>query len=635
VYLKEKGKDMRNFIILILIFLFHNITVQSQNCGFDSGNMGDWKLSNGQFSKNGTTPIYSGENSGTIGTGHIITKKSNGNDSKITDEKIPMVAPGSEYSVRFGSINGGGSFFRLTKSFTVNQENTLFQYKFAVILQDDATGHASYQKPGFNVRIFDNNGNNVICSFYDVQLQSGVTSQGFKKQGFFEYRNWTTVAIDLRNYVGQNLTVEATVHGCTEKNHFGYAYFYANCLKSEVQPESGCADGNGDLSLEAPEGFENYLWNTGESTRTIKVHASLGTQFSVKLSPYNSLNQSCNLQMNYTVKKTDIPLVTDKSICIGESFAYRKKTYNTTGTFTEIIKNSAFCDSVITLNLKVNPINYITKNINLCEGEQLNFKGNIYNSTGQYFKTVSSVDACDSIFTINLKITPFPRITKDFSLCEGEKAKVGDSTYSKSGNYITTIRRIGLCDSIVTSNLTYENDFTISTIPSEINIEKGEKTELKVVVQPAGSYTFSWTPKETLSCNICANTVAEPTSTTRYFVNVSRTNSRCFKKTDIKVNVISGVFVPTAFTPNGDSVNDIFYIVGSKSVRIIKEIIIYNRWGELIFRDSNFLVTDSSHGWDGIYQGKTLNPDIFTYKIIAEMKNGEVNDFSGAFTLLR
>ena len=63
--------------------------------------------------------------------------------------------------------------------------------------------------------------------------------------------------------------------------------------------------------------------------------------------------------------------------------------------------------------------------------------------------------------------------------------------------------------------------------------------------------------------------------------------------------------------------------------------LIYDRWGELMFRDANFITADVSHGWDGNYRGKTLNPDIFTYRIIAEMKNGEVNDFTGAFTLLR
>jgi hypothetical protein len=326
---------MKKFTILIILCSFNNITVQSQNCGFESGTTADWKLSNGKLTDNGATPIYSSEVTGTVGTGHIITKKNNGNDPKIYSEEIPMVAPESDYSVRFGDINLGGSFFRLAKSFTITQENTLFQYKFAVVLQDDASGHASYQKPGFGVKILDSNGNNITCSFYDVQLKSSstVSVDGFKKQGDLEYRNWTTVAVDLRSYVGQNITVEATVHGCTRNKHFGYAYFNASCLKSEVQPETGCTDGIGALNLDAPEGFEKYDWSTGENTRSIKVTAVLGTQFSVKLTPKSSLNENCNLLLNYTIKKNEIPVIVDKSICIGNSYVHRGKMYNTTGTF--------------------------------------------------------------------------------------------------------------------------------------------------------------------------------------------------------------------------------------------------------------------------------------------------------------
>ncbi len=625
---------MKKFTILIILFSLINISVQSQNCGFESGSMSDWKLSNGVVTDDGYDVIYSNEVTGTIENEHIITNKNEGLDPKVYAEEIPMVAPGSDYSVRFGNTMHGGKFDKLTKSFVVGEDNNLFQYKFAVVLQDDFGRHASYQKPGFNVRIFDSNGNNITCSYYDIQLIAGSSVDGFKVQGDVVYRNWTTVAIDLRNYVGQTITVEATVHGCTRRAHFGYAYFNATCLKSEVKPETGCTDGLGALTLDAPEGFGKYEWSTSESTRTIKVTAVLGTQFSVKLTPLNSLDEKCNLTLNYTIKKNEVPEITNKSICIGNSFNYRGKTYNTTGSYVEKVVNSAFCDSVYTLNLNVIPIARLTKNFNLCEGEQLDFKGNSYNSTGQYFKTIISSDACDSIFTINLKITPFPRITKNFSLCEGEKAKVGDSTYSKSNTYITTIKRNGLCDSIVTSTVNYENSFTLTVSP-DVTLEKGDKTEIKVNVQPSGNYVFSWTPKETLQCNTCASTFAEPPNTTKYVATVSNLGSRCFKKIQTQVIVISDVFVPTAFSPNGDSMNDIFYIIGSKSVKMIKEMNIYNRWGELIFRDENFMTADASHGWDGNYNGKILNPDIFTYKIVAEMKNGEVNNFSGAFTLLR
>lgn len=627
---------MRNFtfgVLLVLLFGHYFVIGQTQ-CGFEEGSTAGWVLSYGKVTDNGVNTIYSGEITGTSGAGHIITQKGNGNDPKITNEIIPQVAPESNYSIRFGSISEGGSFHRLSKSFIVNQENTLFQYKFAVILQDDSRGHKSYQKPGFGVKILDSNGNNISCSFYDVQLQASISVDGFKRQGDLEYRNWTTVAVDLRNYVGQTLTVEATVHGCTARSHYGYAYFNATCLKSEIQPETGCADGNGQLQLDAPEGFEKYLWSTGETTRTILVSAVLGTQFSVKLSPYNSLNQNCNLQMNYTVKKTDIPAITNKSICIGESFVFRNKTYNTSGQYTERVINSAFCDSVITLNLNVNPINYSTKNFNICEGNTLNFRGDSYNSDGTYFKTISSADACDSIFTINVKIVPIPRVSKNFSICTGEKVKVGDSTYTKAGTYITTIKRPNLCDSIVNASIHVENSFKAS-VPSNVTIEKDDNTLITIDVQPIGNYNYQWTPKDYLSCSNCASAWAKPLISTKYTIGVSAVGSRCVNYVTTTVNVLCGILVPTAFSPNNDSMNDILYIMSSRCVNQIQEMSIYDRWGELVFRDENFQAADVSHGWDGNFRGKALNPDVFTYKIVAEMKNGEINYFSGSVTLLK
>lgn len=627
---------MRNFTLgIFLVLLFgHYLLIGQAQCGFEDGSTAGWVLSYGKVSNSGVNTIYSGEITGTSGTGHLITNISDGNDPKITNEVIPMVAPQSNYSIRFGSTTSGSSFYRLTKTFTINQENTLFQYKFAVVLQDDSKGHASYQKPGFGVKILDSNGNNIACSLYDVQLQASLSVDGFKRQGDLEYRNWTTVAVDLRNYVGQTLTVEATVHGCTARSHYGYAYFNATCSKSEIQPETGCADGNGQLQLDAPEGFEKYLWSTGETTRTIMVNATLGTQFSVKLSPYNSLNQSCNLQMNYTIKKTDIPAITNKSICIGESFVFRNKTYNTSGQYTERVSNSAFCDSLITLNLNVNPLNYITQNIKICEGNTYNFRGNSYNTTGQYFKTISSSDVCDSIFTINVTIVPIPRVSKNFSICTGEKVKIGDSTYTKAGTYITTIKRPSLCDSVVTASIQVENSFK-ATVPAYVSIEKDDNTLITIDVQPTGNYNYQWTPKDYLSCSNCASAWAKPPVSTKYTIGVSAVGSRCVNYVTTNVNVLCGVLVPTAFSPNNDSMNDILYIMSSRCVKQIQEMSIYDRWGELIFRDENFQAADASHGWDGNFRGKALNPDVFTYKIVAEMKNGEINYFSGSVTLLK
>jgi gliding motility-associated-like protein len=577
------------FIILFFITTFLHTSAQGQICnGFEIGYFVDWRVRNGFVSNDGKDVLFPNSQLGSFDQEHIITSKSDGNDPNITAEAIPMVAPGSNFAARMGNVYKGGRYDVLNKSFTVSSDNTIFQYRFAVILKDGGISkHSSYeQKPGFKIRLYDGAPDTITpspiipCSSYDTQVDA---INSLKKQGEFEYLNWTTIAVDLKKYIGKLVTLEAIVYGCTsDKTHIGYAYFDVKCLKPEIKPRTPCADVNGDLILDAPEGFKTYLWDTGETTSFIKVKAILGAKHSVQLTSFNSLNE-CKLEIDYTLNKIENAVTIDTSICEGSNYKFRGTTYNTSGIFTKIVNN---------------PI------------------------------------ACDSILTLNLKVLPIPKVSRNISLCAGENIKIGNSTYSNSGTYVTTIKRVGQCDSIVTANISVEKNFAISVTP-DVVIEKGEKTEIKVSVNPSGTYTYDWTPKDFLTCSTCASAFSEPPNSTKYIITVSAGDIRCAKKTEANIKVISGVYVPTAFSPNGDAVNDIFYIIGSKGVRIIKEILIYNRWGELIFRDENFQTGDPSHGWDGTYRGKNLMPDSFTYKIIAEMKNGEVNDFTGAFTLLR
>ena len=85
--------------------------------------------------------------------------------------------------------------------------------------------------------------------------------------------------------------------------------------------------------------------------------------------------------------------------------------------------------------------------------------------------------------------------------------------------------------------------------------------------------------------------------------------------------------VPTAFSPNGDGVNDILFVLGS--VQNI-EFEIFNRWGQVVFHTS-----DRSIGWDGTFDGKPLNPGVFAYHLTGTMANGNIVDNKGNITLVR
>lgn len=631
---------MRLFFLFICMcfVLTYSAMGQANNCenvGFEEGNISGWKISYGTIANDGTLVIYTNEMYGSVENEHIITNKSNGSDPKVYSERIPMVAPGSDYSVRIGNTTRGSKFDRLKKTFTITTDNTLFQYKFAIILQDDSNGHETYQKPGFNVKLTDESGKDVGCSYYDIQLEPQTVSDGFKIQNDLQYRNWTTVAMDLRNYVGQKLTVEVTVHGCTKMRHFGYAYFDASCAKSEVELVSSCPDANGFLTFQAPEGFEKYIWSNGATTSIAKMKANIGDKVSVKMTPYNSLNENCDLNLDYTVDTKIAHSSVPKSICEGESYNFLGKNYTQTGEYSKTLKQiGTGCDSIVTLNLRVLPLLTETRKITLCEGEKYNSKRVEYKTTGIFTEKVTGNVSCDSLITIDVKVNPLGNYTHTETICEGKSIKVGSTIYNATGNYITTIKRTNQCDSIVSTALIVQPRFQI-TIPNDGTlIEKGENVSLNMTVNPSGMYQYLWNNKESLSCNSCINPISTPSATTNYHVVVTPANGLCPQSQAAKVIVSCGVWLPNAFTPNSDGMNDIFYIYSTKCVQKITEFQIYDRWGELLFRDQNFQASDSSHGWDGMYKGKLVLPDTYNYKISAIYRDGEVGNFSGAINVM-
>lgn len=143
---------------------------------------------------------------------------------------------------------------------------------------------------------------------------------------------------------------------------------------------------------------------------------------------------------------------------------------------------------------------------------------------------------------------------------------------------------------------------------------------------------YSWDPTTDLSCSNCSNPVSSSLTNIVYTASVSDTMG-CFNTTNtfsIEVTPESTVDVPTAFTPDGDGVNDIIYVDGWG----IKKLIyfrIYNRWGQLLFES-----TDLKTGWDGYYKGVLQNMETYVYQVSAETyTDAEPKNIKGYFKLIR
>ena len=157
-------------------------------------------------------------------------------------------------------------------------------------------------------------------------------------------------------------------------------------------------------------------------------------------------------------------------------------------------------------------------------------------------------------------------------------------------------------------------------------IAQGQSTTL----QASGGTTYSWSPATGLSNPNIANPIAFPTTTTTYTVVVSDA-ARCTSTATVTIFVKEcpgDVFIPSAFSPNGDGENDVFFVrsICLKQIRFR----IYNRWGELVFE-----TTDVSHGWDGNFRGKAMDTGVFCYFVEATLVNDARIIKKGNVTLLR
>ena len=147
------------------------------------------------------------------------------------------------------------------------------------------------------------------------------------------------------------------------------------------------------------------------------------------------------------------------------------------------------------------------------------------------------------------------------------------------------------------------------------------------------TYQYQWSPEEGLSNPNAAITAASPSKTTIYTVVVTDSFG-CTKSDMVKITVEPIickeplVFVPNAFTPNGDNLNDILYVRGE----IIEKMLfrVYNRWGALVFESQDML-----HGWDGTYKGKEAPAGVYDYYLEVTCLNKTYYFTKGNIQLLR
>ncbi len=157
----------------------------------------------------------------------------------------------------------------------------------------------------------------------------------------------------------------------------------------------------------------------------------------------------------------------------------------------------------------------------------------------------------------------------------------------------------------------------------------GETSTLTAL--PPG-FSYSWSPTTGLSNPNGQITQATVDQTTTYTVTV--TDGICTQSSSVTVKTLEVlcdgryVYVPNAFSPDGNGENDVLYVRSAIATEILFRV--FDRWGEMIFES-----TSLDNGWDGTFRGKLVDPDTYDYYLEAVCTGGEERIIKGNITLIR
>jgi gliding motility-associated-like protein len=144
-----------------------------------------------------------------------------------------------------------------------------------------------------------------------------------------------------------------------------------------------------------------------------------------------------------------------------------------------------------------------------------------------------------------------------------------------------------------------------------------------------GGVTYSWQPALGLDSITSPTPIATPSVSTVYTCTIAD-GTGCITTRQVIVTILhdNDVFVPTAFSPNGDGANDYLFVRGNNLYGV--RLTVYDRWGEKVFETNNQAI-----GWDGKYNGKELNPGVYTYVVTVNYDDKSSVSKTGSVTLVR
>jgi len=160
------------------------------------------------------------------------------------------------------------------------------------------------------------------------------------------------------------------------------------------------------------------------------------------------------ITLTLTLRDPDLTLL-EETICEGQSYEFNGETLFAPGAYTALLTNSFGCDSLVILNLTALPTDITPAAATICEGEVYDFYGQSLTEQGIYVNTLTNANGCDSNIVLTLTVLE-PDITLfEIEACEGQPVEFDGQILVASGIYTALLTNSNGCDSVLVLDLTF------------------------------------------------------------------------------------------------------------------------------------------------------------------------------------
>ena len=276
-----------------------------------------------------------------------------------------------------------------------------------------------------------------------------------------------------------------------------------------------------------------------------------------------------------------------------------------------------------TVTITMHPHYFNSFSVDICSGETYTLPdGSVVSSGGTYIVNLISSQQCDSIIEVEVNITPTPApdLGADLDLCEGVQVvlsagieadiyvwntgeNTSEITISSNGNYSVTVFKDG-CSASDGVNISFNKTPPPPIyLGADTTICEGDVLMLSAGITPG--VTYLWQDGSTGSSYFVDRSGV-------YYILISNECGTVSDTITIGTDpcLPCGIFVPSAFSPNGDGINDRLTPINTCDDVAPYRFSVFNRWNEIVFD------TDTpGNGWDGIYKGEAQPLDTFVYSL--------------------